>query len=228
MKQTTRLFMTIGIILLAGHLALGVDVKVIANTSVKTDTITISELRGVYLLQRKTLKDGSVALPVLEQSGEVHRKFLKEFLDRDEQEIKAYYLGIAFSGKGLIPKECSSDKEVVLYVAQTKGAIGYVSSETVSDGVQRLIVISDDRQEQRKLLRRVEPEYPDTLKTLNIGGTVRLEITVLPTGIVENVTLVGGNPILAEAAIKAVRQWVYSHGPTRSRLQVVIPFGSSS
>ncbi len=53
------------------------------------------------------------------------------------------------------------------------------------------------------MLTRVEPEYLETLQPLQIGGTVRLAVTISPRGTVEKVALLGGNPILAEAASKS-------------------------
>jgi len=38
------------------------------------------------------------------------------------------------------------------------------------------------------------------------------------------VHLMGGNPILAESAIKAVKQWIYAPSPSRTISEVIIPF----
>lgn len=45
------------------------DVVVIANTSLKADSISRDELRNVFLLRTRTTRDGSWAEPVLEKSG---------------------------------------------------------------------------------------------------------------------------------------------------------------
>jgi TonB family protein len=59
---------------------------------------------------------------------------------------------------------------------------------------------------------------------LQIGGTVRLMVTISPNGSVESAQVLGGNPILAESAIKAVKQWVYTAGPARTISEVSVPF----
>jgi hypothetical protein len=41
---------------------------------------------------------------------------------------------------------------------------------------------------------------------------------------VEAVNLLGGNPILGESAIKAVKRWVYAAGPSRTTMEVSVPF----
>jgi TonB family protein len=76
----------------------------------------------------------------------------------------------------------------------------------------------------RKLIYRVEPEYPADLKRIRIGGLVRLDATISPSGAVEDATVAGGNPILAEAAIKAVKQWKYAPLDTRTKAKLVFHF----
>ena len=76
----------------------------------------------------------------------------------------------------------------------------------------------------RKLIYRVEPEYPADLKKIRIGGLVRVDATISPSGTVEDATVAGGNPILAEAAVKAVRQWKYAPLDTRTKAKLVFHF----
>jgi TonB family protein len=94
------------------------------------------------------------------------------------------------------------------------------------EGVRTLILVDSSNNAQRRLIARVEPDYPETLKRLNIGETVRLQVTIAAKGNVENVVLLGGNPILAESAIFAVRQWMYASGHSRTLAEVSIPFDS--
>src|SRR5579884_559879 len=62
----------------------------------------------------------------------------------------------------------------------------------------------------RQLIARVEPKYPETLQRLYIGGSVRLKVTIAAKGSVEKVELLGGNPILGQAAMEAVKNWKYA------------------
>jgi TonB family protein len=76
----------------------------------------------------------------------------------------------------------------------------------------------------RKLLHRVEPKYPDDLKRHDIGGVVRLSIEISPQGAVRKVSPIGGNPILVEAAMAAVKQWKYASADSNQTLEVRIDF----
>jgi TonB family protein len=204
--------------------ALAAEVKIIANLSVTADAISGGELKSVFLEEKNSLSDGTHVEPVLRKNGPTHEAFLRKYLRRTDDDLRTYYRALVFTGRGSMPKELGSDAEVVAYVAGRRGAIGYVSAETSTEGVKTLVIADSGNGANRKLIDRVDPGYPETLKRLNIGGTVRLQVTIAPKGNVENVQLLGGNPILAEFAISAVKRWIYATGPSRTVAQVSIPF----
>jgi TonB family protein len=65
----------------------------------------------------------------------------------------------------------------------------------------------------RKILTRVAPHYPDVARSMSIGGTVRVVGLVAPNGAVKSVKVLGGHPLLAEAAQKAFLQWKFEAAP---------------
>jgi protein TonB len=76
----------------------------------------------------------------------------------------------------------------------------------------------------RRLITRIEPEYPDALKKLYIGGVVRVEVQVAANGTVKNTKLLGGSPILGQSTMKAVKQWKYVPAAADETLTVKIEF----
>lgn len=63
--------------------------------------------------------------------------------------------------------------------------------------------------EPRKL-RHVDPEYPMLARDARIRGVVILEAVIGPDGRVNSVKVLRSVPLLDDAAIAAVRQWVYT------------------
>jgi periplasmic protein TonB len=59
-------------------------------------------------------------------------------------------------------------------------------------------------------LRNVEPAYPEVAKQARVAGMVILEAVIGPDGKVDNVKVLRGIPLLNDAALNAVKQWVYS------------------
>ena len=62
---------------------------------------------------------------------------------------------------------------------------------------------------QGLLIKRVQPVYPQTARNMRMEGAVTLEATIDKEGRIANVTVLKGEPVLAQAASNAVRQWRY-------------------
>ena len=84
--------------------------------------------------------------------------------------------------------------------------------------------IYDQGDNDRKVVNRVDPEYPDALKKLYIGGVVRVEVQVAANGSVRSAKLLGGSPILGQSTMKAIKQWKYAPAAGEEKLTVKIEF----
>ena len=60
-----------------------------------------------------------------------------------------------------------------------------------------------------KLIRKVQPVYPRLAIIARISGTVRLTGIVGKDGLIQQLQVIEGPPLLVKAALEAVRQWVY-------------------
>ena len=78
--------------------------------------------------------------------------------------------------------------------------------------------LTEDTHDQhpRAVLHRVQPIYPELARRLNLDGLVMVKAEVAADGHVKSVTVVSGNAILAQAAIRAVREWVFAPGAEES------------
>lgn len=75
------------------------------------------------------------------------------------------------------------------------------------------------RVQNARLTRRVAPEYPPEAIEEQVSGRVEIEAIVSFDGTIRGLKLISGHPLLAPAAIEAVRQWRYT--PTRLNGQTV-------
>jgi TonB family protein len=80
-----------------------------------------------------------------------------------------------------------------------------------------------------KLIHRVMPQYPEIAKRLRLEGVVVLHAVVSPEGKVGDVKVVGGNTLLHNAALAAVKQWRYSPSslngnPVESTVEIRLTF----
>jgi periplasmic protein TonB len=62
---------------------------------------------------------------------------------------------------------------------------------------------------QGLLIRKIQPTYPPLARQARIQGSVLLQAEISKDGTIENLHLISGHPMLAPAAIEAVKQWRY-------------------
>jgi protein TonB len=71
------------------------------------------------------------------------------------------------------------------------------------------VIILSSKGAEKRLISKIAPVYPKQAKATGVEGTLVLKVLISDTGKVTNVSLIEGNPILATAAMRAVRQWRY-------------------
>jgi len=82
------------------------------------------------------------------------------------------------------------------------------------------------------LIKKVQPNYPPLARQARIQGDVVLQAEISKDGTIQNLQLVSGHPMLAPAAIEAVRQWRYrpyllNGEPVAVETQVLVKFSLS-
>ena len=79
-------------------------------------------------------------------------------------------------------------------------------------------------QEERKAIQNPTPAYPAFARQLNLSGTVKIKAIVSPDGQVKHVEVVGGHPLLVNAAVDAVKQWKYVPAKTETPIELEFHF----
>jgi protein TonB len=86
--------------------------------------------------------------------------------------------------------------------------------------------------QQGLLVRKVQPAYPPLARQARIQGQVLLAAEISKDGTIENLHLISGHPMLAPAAIEAVKQWRYkpyilNGEPVEVETQITVNFSLS-
>jgi len=79
---------------------------------------------------------------------------------------------------------------------------------------------------QRKVTFRVAPIRPELAERLQIHGIVKLTAVVRPNGSVKSTRVLGGNPVLVDAAVAAVSNWKFEPAQTESTELIQVSFAS--
>jgi TonB family protein len=65
----------------------------------------------------------------------------------------------------------------------------------------------------RKVRSKVVPDYPALARQMNVTGKVKIEATIAADGHVLSTRVVGGSPLLVNAALEALKKWRFEPAP---------------
>jgi hypothetical protein len=111
------------------------EIAVIVNPGTSTAPAQ-AQVANIFLGKDKSLKG-------IDQKdwNPTKEKFYSAVTDKNETQLKSYWSGLVFTGKGQPLPSVASDAEVVGKVATEADAIGYVDKAVVTDKVKVLFTL---------------------------------------------------------------------------------------
>jgi TonB family protein len=79
-------------------------------------------------------------------------------------------------------------------------------------------------QEVRKTISNPAPVYPEVAKRMQLAGVVKIDVVVGPDGKIKESKVIGGHPVLVDAALTALRDWKYEKANSETKKQVEFKF----
>jgi ABC-type phosphate transport system substrate-binding protein len=115
--------------------------RVIVNPKNAATSVDRKFLEDVFLKKVAAWPGGEDARPVdLPASSATRRAFTIDVLGRSIEEVRRYWQQRIFSGRDVPPPERSTDDEIVKYVLEHEGGVGYVSSGASLGGAHVLAI----------------------------------------------------------------------------------------
>lgn len=105
---------------------------VVVNKANPVDSLTDKELANIFLGKISVWKSGDAILTcdLVEQDASeeesARARFAREYLGKDMYSLKSYWIKMIFSAKRRPPITMKSAGEVIRFVAENKGGVGYV------------------------------------------------------------------------------------------------------
>jgi ABC-type phosphate transport system substrate-binding protein len=110
---------------------------VIVNNANSISEITKDKLSDIFLKKVSKWSDNKKIVPVnLKAESKTRQSFAKSIHNKSVNAVKAYWQKKIFTGKGVPPVEKRSNAEVIAFVKDNPGAVGYVSSNAAVSGVK--------------------------------------------------------------------------------------------
>lgn len=124
----TFVFLFVNILLV---LTISAEEKVIINSTEKG--MTSEELKKIYLGQKKTWSNGDKIILATLKNGNVNESFMLNKIGKKPAQFTMYWKKQVFTGQGIMPKSFEDEKAIIEFVANNKGAIGYISDSNVNN-----------------------------------------------------------------------------------------------
>lgn len=113
--------------------------KIIVNPANPDTAVSISKLSRMFTKKVTRWSNGLRVFPVDQpEQSKLRHTFTRAIHGKDISAIKAYWQVQIFSGRGVPPPEKKSGSDVVQYVKDHRGAVGYVSTDCPLGGLKEL------------------------------------------------------------------------------------------
>jgi hypothetical protein len=117
------------------------EIVVIANKDVPLTSIDGDVLKNIFLAKKTQWDNGHKIDFVTLKCCDIQKDFLKTYLKKTPTQYQRYFRTLIFTGKGKAPRTLTTGAEVVSYVSNSKGAIGYVSSGAET-GLAKILTVN--------------------------------------------------------------------------------------
>jgi ABC-type phosphate transport system substrate-binding protein len=114
---------------------------IIVNKSVKDESFNRADIESIFLGKKTHWSNGIKTVPVAMKEGKIHELFINEVIRKSISAYMNYWRKMIFTGKGVMPVSFETDTEILQYVNNTPGAIGYLSETVKIDGYEDVAVV---------------------------------------------------------------------------------------
>ena len=128
------------ITLILSHGLADAECIVIVNKSVVDISLTERDVKLIFLGKKIKWLDGKKIHKAGLLKGPVHEEFLNKYIHKSPSSYSSFWRLMIVTGAGIPPKSFKTEKEVIRYVAEKEGAIGYISSPTDHKGIKVLTI----------------------------------------------------------------------------------------
>ncbi len=149
MKRTRRLLLAASCLVVLGCLVSPArvraeDIVIIVHRDVRVESLTRAMVSEIYLGTRTKWADESTIKVVMLKKGPVHEMFVKELVGTTPAKLRNVWKKVVFTGTGTPPRIFKHEDDLVEFIAENGGTIGYISPSTPHEGV-KVIPLDDGK-----------------------------------------------------------------------------------
>ena len=135
--RTWAVALSLAVILLiptGGTAAAGVII--IVNEEVSQSELDRETVKSIYLGKKSQWDNGDTIYKSILTVDRVHEEFLTRFVGKSPARYQTFLKHTVFTGTGVPPRSFSTEEDLLRFVSETPGAIGYIEVSTPHPGVK--------------------------------------------------------------------------------------------
>jgi len=108
------------------------DPVVVVSANSSLGALTQDEVRQIFNGQARRVSGVSVEALALPSRGDAREAFYQQVLGKSAEQMKSYWARMIFTGRGMPPREVSSEQEMVMLVGSNRNFVGYLDASQVT------------------------------------------------------------------------------------------------
>ena len=124
------------------------EVFLIVNreTRLSSTSFKKKDIKDIYTGKITRWGDGSKIVLTIRDRTKLNRQFLRDCVKKTPSQFRNFWRRKVFTGEGQSPKSFKTEKDLIAFIAKTKGAIGYISNRSsIADLTVKIIPLSGNR-----------------------------------------------------------------------------------
>jgi ABC-type phosphate transport system substrate-binding protein len=115
--------------------------QIVVNSDNPITSLNKKQIKKIYTKKLTKWDNDKKIKPVdLQKNSDIRKSFSNSVLGKSVSAMRAFWQRQIFSGKGVPPPEKKNDDDVIEYVKNNPGAIGYVSANANTSDVKKVII----------------------------------------------------------------------------------------
>jgi ABC-type phosphate transport system substrate-binding protein len=113
------------------------EILIIVNADNPTKALSSRQVVDLYMGRYQNFPNGEPAFPLdLSPNSHLRERFYQRLTNKSIAEVNAYWARLLFTGRATPPRVLADPATVVRAVRENRGAIGYIDSADLDDGVK--------------------------------------------------------------------------------------------
>jgi ABC-type phosphate transport system substrate-binding protein len=117
------------------------DISIIVNPS-NGVSLSQEEIKNIFLSKKNRFPNNEPAKPVDQQdSRPIRKEFYSKLVGMDDNDLRAYWSVLIFTGNASPPKVMNDDEAVKTFIKNNPAGLGYIDSKSVDVSIKVVFTI---------------------------------------------------------------------------------------